>query len=194
MADKIFGFFDSESNTGAIEQIAQKLPDNCTIVELGTFFGKSAICWAEVLRGLNKTCKIYTLDLFHLTNKIAIDYKVNSSLCGIESIWPFILGECSHLEIVQRLVEPYPEIELVVSDFYNDPADFKNVDCVYYDGWDDAGLGECIDKWLAVLNENGIYSGQWYHLPKLAEKAESLSMNLIIPKEYSTVYYLERKQ
>jgi hypothetical protein len=192
MADKIFGYYDSGLNNGAIEIIAQRLPDNCTIVELGTFFGRSAICWAEVLRKLNKPCKIYTLDLFRANNKTVLsDYK---NLYGMSSIWPFVLGECSHFEMVQRLIEPYPEIELVVSDFYNDPADFKNVDCVYYDGWDDPNLDKCIDKWLAVLNENGIYSGQWYHLPKLAEKVESLNMNLVIPKEDSTVYYLERKQ
>ena len=194
MADKIFGFYDSGANNGAIEMIAQKLPDNCTIVELGTFFGRSAICWAEIMRGLNKPCKIYTLDLFHLKNTDVIAQKANHGLHGIASIWPFVLGECSHFEMVKRLVESYPEIELVVSDFYNDPADFKDVDCVYYDGWNDPNLDKCINKWLVVLNENGIYSGQWYHLFQLAEKTESLNMNLVIPKEDSSVYYLERRQ
>lgn len=190
MAEDIFGFFDSSVNNDAIEKIAQKLPDNCIIVELGTFFGRSAICWADTLRNLNKPCKIYTVDLFHLQNKTLLsNFK---RLGSMKDIWTFILGECTHFEMVKRLVEPYPEIELVVADFYAAIPNIKNVDCIYYDGWQNIDISNHLSAWIELLNKEGVFSGQNCQAVGLYDTAESMNMKVVLPEPDSIVFYLEK--
>jgi hypothetical protein len=190
--DKIFGFYDASLNNGAIKLIAERLPNNSTIVELGTMFGRSAIAWADIMRALNKACKIYTLDRFDLSPQYVLTEF--TYLYGRESVWPFIINECSHLDMVRKIIEPYPEIEPVVCDFQTVPDNIKNVDCIYYDGWHyGPNLSTCIANWISALNENGIFSGQYYHLEGVENTLNSLNLKIVVPKEDSTVYYLAHK-
>ena len=193
MTDEIFGYFDKHGYKSAIEIIAQRLPNNCTIVELGTFFGRATVAWAEVMRGLNKKCKIYSLDVFDYTPTKLFTVGPKQ-LIGIKSIWPFVLGECSHLEMVQTLVEPYPEIKLIVSDFHKDPLPVDTIDCIYYDGFHEIDISDCIDRWATTLNSNGIISGQNCGVHGLYEAAESKNMTVVRPNPDSIVFYLEKNQ
>ena len=190
---EIPGFY-SETENDAIAVIAERLPDNSIIVELGTMFGKSAVAWAEIMRGMNKTCKIYTLDNFTLTPRYYRSRPWFFTKDHLKSIWPFMLDHCSHLDMVKKLFEPYPEIEPVVFDFEKDTPFIDGIDCVYDDIFhNSATFPKCLTEWYERLNKGGIYTGHYCEVKGLYTQAEQMNMRVVKPKDNSMIYYLEHK-
>lgn len=56
----IMGWF-SENQLKTIEQIARTVPENGVVVEIGSMYGRSTVCWAK---SCPKTATIYAIDYF----------------------------------------------------------------------------------------------------------------------------------
>ena len=63
----------SESELAVIERWAYSVPENGVIVEIGTFFGRSAVCWAMTA---HKSVKIYCGDVWPDSLVLNYNYKM----------------------------------------------------------------------------------------------------------------------
>lgn len=198
------GYF-SNDDYQAITEIAKLLPDKGTLVELGTGFGKSAACWATILRELDKSYTIYTLDKFKTTAK---QFMLDKRLSRIEGdkklLRPFIMAEVNQEEITRQLLVDFKEITVVSYDIFTDIPDKLNIDslqCVFNDAnHSSIGLRRCFTDWYKLLDTNGVYSGHDYgelNWPDVKKEADSFAKenntSVILPNSNASIYYIQKQ-
>ena len=54
------------------DEFVEMLPEEGNLLELGSLFGKSTVCWAETFERHNKNWNIHAVDLF--TGFVAVSY------------------------------------------------------------------------------------------------------------------------
>jgi hypothetical protein len=70
-----------ESDLQAIEEISKKIPENGIVVEIGSLFGKSSVCWAM---SCPPSAKIYCIDKF--ISPYIPDHGLADDLCEQQKI------------------------------------------------------------------------------------------------------------
>lgn len=196
------GFFDQHDYL-AITEIVKLLPDQGTLVEIGTLFGKSAVCWASIFKQFGKTYHIYTLDCFRMTNKNFIS-KINIMGGDAKLIRPFIMADMNHEEMTRHLLKDYANITVLNYDiFENNPSQYniENIDCIFQDA-NHASLGvrRTFTDWYPLLVNDGIYSGHDYtneNFPEVKYEvdlfAQEHNVSVITPCHESSVYYIQKQ-
>ena len=167
------GWF-SQDDINAIQNIAANLPDSGVLVELGSFFGRSASKWATILRGMNKNYKIYCVDTYCCTpEEIARIHNYLHHLDGdLSLVQDFLDGKETHLEVATRLMSTIPELVMVNHDIYGEEPFLDAVDCVFEDAYHNFDkYNIAVDKWYPRLSTNGIFCGHDYNteIPIFAE-------------------------
>lgn len=163
----IIGFFQL-GDFYRLNDIVDKLPDEGTIVHVGTYFGRSASLLADLFRSKNKKYKIVCLDTYdNVPALVAEQYNSNVGLTGdISTISNFLLGVQSNIDSARENLKDYLEIECHVYDiFKNKPQELNlsNVVCVFDDSvHSEAGVTQVFNDWYPVLEEKGIYCGHDY--------------------------------
>lgn len=80
MTDRTIPGYMTESELTLIEQLANQVPENGVIVEVGSYLGLSASAWATC----HPSVKVYCIDKFHIDNQLEM-FKNNTSR------WPNII-------------------------------------------------------------------------------------------------------
>ena len=196
----------NEADIQAIEYIANQLPDQGIVVEFGTFFGKSAICWAKALRNLNKNYKIYTLDGFALSPKSIMKNSTQDYLLqDRKSVWEFMLGEVDQYTMACKILKDFPEIEIVKYNLFLDSSNIlglEEVTCFFNDGnHTGPGVKLCYEYWYPKVISGGYFCGHDYGNPRYiqVEKetndfAETNKLEVIQPYKDSSVFYIKKPE
>jgi hypothetical protein len=92
----------SEGDMLAIAELAKRLPDTGTFVELGPLFGKSTVEWARNLKEQNKDYKIIAIDSFNTPIEIIHDLLKEAEF----DIPP---GN-NHMEVFKHYLKDYPNV------------------------------------------------------------------------------------
>jgi len=158
-----------EGDFNVMRSIVQCLPNNGTLVEIGSLFGKSAVYWVELFRFFKKDYKIYCLDKYAMDKETASQflYQGNVKKEKLNLIAPFLQGEMTHYEMTSNLLSKYSEIECVKYDLYSQtPAEFEfqNITCVFDDSvHDNKAVTINLNNWFPLISHNGIFCGHDYN-------------------------------
>ena len=186
-------------------EIIDKLPSRGTVIQIGTFLGRSAKFWAELFRQQNKIYNIICLDTYDNTADDVFNQHLRSKFAGdIATVTSFLHKKKTNLEIVIDNLKQYGEIQHYVYDiFVNSPEDIQasNIVCVF----DDAvhtrqGVKQSFDSWFNRLEYDGIYCGHDYSLNflEVMETVNNIAaendLKLQLPRKDSSMYYLIKKR
>lgn len=131
-----------------IGMLAKKVPSNGTIVEVGSFLGKSTVTWAE---NCDPSVTVYAIDTF--TNfDVDISSLVNHDGSDIGSFE----------EVFKKNTKPYDNIIMVKGESPYDMNDWdKKIDLVFLDAshTDEKNITDDLHFWDKHLSENGILCG-----------------------------------
>lgn len=139
-------------------KVAESLPNNCTIAEVGVADGKSALALAYFLNKLGKKFTLYMIDSLDYGGKDQLRTIVNNAIkAGIEGVE----------------VYPYSSLEAAAK-FPNDHFDFIFLDSshLYKE------TKEEIREWYPKIKEDGILSGHDY----FGHEEVNRAVNEVIPK------------
>lgn len=131
--------------SGFYDRIAEQMPDNCKVCEVGVADGESALYLADRLNKLGKNFTLYMVD--------NLDYGKYIQLCHIyENIIKSGLG--GNIKVI-----PKDSIE-ASKDFNDGELHFIFLDSSH----EYLETKESIINWYPKLLDNGIFSGHDYHL------------------------------
>ncbi len=178
----------TEPDMYAIEQLVKKLPNNGTVVEVGTFLGKSAVEWACNIAKQNKDYKIICIDSF--TSPIEI---LQDLLKTADFVVP---TSNSHIDMFRYYTKDYSNI-IALEAFFNEEFEFnQKIDLVFEDSdHTQKTLTHALPFWWNKIKEGGILSGHdyWIRDVKTAVDTFAVLNNLEIksfPK--SSIWYIEK--
>lgn len=164
MHSNVPGWF-SDGDIAAITKIAEQLPDQGVLVELGVGFGRSTTIWAELFRKMNKSYTIIGVDKFqHVPIEINYVHEHISPIDGDRTLLtPFLNGKQTQYDVAKRMTQDYPEIQLVKHDLETDEPFIRDVQCIFEDSkhTPDA-YNHVIRNWYNKLDRNGIFCGHDY--------------------------------
>ncbi len=178
----------------AIYDIACRLPNSGLLVEIGSFVGRSATCWAQIFRQLGKKYRIYCLDTYH--NSIEEIYKRNRNFENYFRDNPKVMT-MNNFEFIQYAVRDYPEIICVEFDLFKmSPKDLgiNQVDCVFDDSLHSKqSIEKCFDDWYPIINLGGVYCGHDYdsNFPTVVNTVNRIAQtnDLTVHNKDSSVFY-----
>lgn len=177
-----------------IAELAQSLPENSTIVELGSLFGKSSVHWAK---NADDSVKIYCVDPWKKENWIKpLEKKFNTTF-SIDTFWKNIDNSSNVIALQAYSPQDFTDWNIPV-DIYFDDSVHKN-----------PTFKENLYFWLDRMKPGGVICGHDYEprFPDIVEEvnllAEKLSLPLEIvdsiwiirlPKDYNSPIYIESKK
>lgn len=179
----------TEGDMSAIEQLVDKIPNAGTIVEIGSFLGKSAVEWAKNTHKKNKNYKIICIDSFNSQVDILED---------LLKVADFDIPKLdSHLEMFYHYTSPYKNI-VPLETFFDENFQFDlNVDLVFEDSdHTQKTLSHALPFWWQRLNNGGILSGHDYSVREVKTSVDlfALSNNLTVKKfPDSSIWYIEKQ-
>lgn len=173
--------YTNERDFEELYKICQDSPDSGVLLELGTFFGRSALFFAETFRNLNKNYKIYTVDYFpsNILNIMKRD-KISGDVRLLEPL----NHNNSMVSLVKTFCSEYPEITVLKHNiFIHYPKELKNLkfNVVFEDSEHTyASTKQCLETYYPKVEKNGIYAGDDYDWAevKLAADRFALENNL----------------
>jgi len=136
----------------AIECLSKKLPPSGTIVEIGSFLGKSSVEWAKNL----PNHKIICIDSFNSPIDI-----LNRLLISSDFVMP--VGPKNNIELFKHYTKNYSNIKPITA-FFNKNFIFPaTVDLVFEDSTHSLEyLSYALPFWWDHINKGGILSGHDY--------------------------------
>jgi len=184
----------TEQDLLAIEKIAKTLPENAVIVEVGSMFGRSAVCWAQ---HSPKTSNIYCIDTWdtEYTPKHSIielncmlhKFPLNGKQYNLFS--EFTNNTKSFNNI--KMIRGYCPRETAWSGI---PIDLLFLDASHLNPND----WEILEYFMPFIKENGIISGHDYEKEEFPDVVENVSKleNMFNKKvklfEYSSVWMIKK--
>lgn len=135
--------------------VITNLPEKATIVEIGSWRGRSTCCLATYVKESNKDIKIHAIDTFEgsdekvhreimskMTKSLYDDFISNINACGVAD-----------------LITPMKMTSIEASEKFKD----KTVDFIFIDGAHDYdSVKEDIDAWLPKVKSGGLICGDDY--------------------------------
>ena len=180
----------TEKDMDAIELLVKKLPNAGTIVEVGSFLGKSAVEWSKNTTKQHKDYKIICIDSFTSTTEILKDLLKTAD---------FDIPDCeSHLEMFRHYTKDYSNI-VALEAFFNEDFEFnQQIDLLFEDSdHTQRTLNHALPFWWSRINPGGILSGHDYislRDVKISVDTFAVINNLevqVFPD--SNVWYIEKK-
>jgi len=142
----------TDGDIAAINNLSKKLPTSGTIVEVGSFLGKSAVEWAKNL----PTYKIICIDSFNAPLDV-----LGQLLTEADFVMPE--GPKNNVELFRHYTKNYPNIKSVTA-FFNKKFVFPaTVDLVFEDSTHSLEyLSHALPFWWDHVNTGGIMAGHDY--------------------------------
>jgi len=148
----IQGWFDYGN---LYSHVVSNLPDNSTVVEIGTWRGKSTCYLGSLIKSSGKKIKAYTVDTFEgsaeqvhrdiierLPTSLFDEFKANMKMCDVDDV-----------------IEPIKMTSVEASTKFEDAS----VDFVMLDGAHDyESVVADIDAWLPKIKKGGLIAGDDY--------------------------------
>jgi len=179
----------NEEDIDAIEQLVKKIPDTGTIVEVGTFLGKSAVEWSKNTAKQNKNYKIICIDSFNSPIEILQDL-LNTA--------DFVVPDSdSHFQMFRHYTKHYSNI-VALEAFFNEDFEFnQQVDLLFEDSdHTQRTLNHALPFWWSRINPGGILSGHDYYLREVKTAVDVFAMiNNLEVKLFSgsSIWYIEKE-
>lgn len=171
----------TEYELSVLESLGKKLQPNSTIVEVGSMFGRSTICWA-------KTCPsstVYAIDIFY--DEYVNDHSFSEKVCEANS-YPLSGVKYPLYDMFKKNVEPYSNI-VPIRGISPEQVQFtKNIDLFFLDAahsnpsdWNN------LQYFVPLINSGGIVCGHDYDsfFPDVIDNVRRLEKLLSRP---ATVY------
>lgn len=187
----------------SLVEISNLLPESGTILNIGTYFGRSAKFWADILRHQNKQYQIICLDIFTNRAEDVFDAYMGTGSAGdLLLIKDFLHKTKNNLEMAQDILKEYKEIKFSTYDILTDSPKKINIDnlkCVFDDSLHTTkGVDKCFQDWFPLLGSDGIYCGHDYSPgwhPEVFRQVNIISKNMKlkihIPRKDSSMYYFK---
>jgi len=145
-SEDILGFY-----RWTFDDIVEKLPDQGTFLEIGSYKGKSAVAWAEAFERAGKNYTIHCIDLFYgITNQ---SREPNTTKQQHDWLDQFSCTAEEQLEAFIENTEGWDNITYEKAFFSSDPEKFTNpfpdgVTVLWYDGFhSEPAVTECLNYW-----------------------------------------------
>ena len=180
----------NEADIDAIKQLVKKIPDSGTIVEVGTFLGKSAVEWSRNITKQNKNYKIICIDSFTSPVTILQDLLKTADFDVPDSD--------SHFQMFRHYTKNYSNI-VALEAFFNEDFEFdQQVDLVFEDSdHTQRALNYALPFWWSRINPGGILSGHDYSMRDVKTAVDTFAVinNLEIKlfSSDSSIWYIEKK-
>lgn len=175
----------------AIAMLTSMLPNSATIVEIGSFLGKSSVEWSKNLTAQGKEHKILCVESFNSPIEILKDLMQEA---GFD-----IPKKCnSQFELFQYYTKDYPDI-LPIHGFFNQSFVFPTqVDLVFEDSTHQFHyLVYALPFWWKTLKPGGILSGHDYidevkTAVDLFAAIENLEVKTFKNSDTSSIWYIQK--
>ena len=171
----------------AIHEVAKKLPNSGTFVEIGSFLGKSTVEWAKNFQEQEKNYLIIAIDSFNSPINILQELLV-------EAEFDIPVGN-SQLELFKHYTKNFKTIRPLEVFFNKDYIFDTELAGVFEDSdHSQAALQHALPYWWAKIIPGGILSGHDYaDEVKLAVDQFALSHNLEVNTfKSSSIWYIEK--
>lgn len=188
---KIPGYM-TEQELLIIEQLAKNVPVEGRIVELGSLFGRSAVCWAE---SADPSVEIICIDIFyektipHHNHSIEICNKLNFPLSGVEY---------NSKKLFEENTKQYPNIKMIRGFSPTEIVyDGKEIDFFFLDALHkNPSDWENILYFLPYIKEGGFIGGHDYRenfpdVIKNVKKLEEISLTEAITYKSESIWYMK---
>jgi len=172
----------------AIGRLAKKLPNNSTIVEIGSFLGKSAVEWARAMEVEQKSCQVVCIDSFNAPIHILKDLLVNADFNVPEADTNF--------ELFAYYTKSFDNITAIEA-FFNQDFEFDyQVDLVFEDSdHTQKYLSYALPFWWSKVKPGGILSGHDYNSREVKAAVDTFSvLRKLKVKTFpdSSIWYIEK--
>ena len=173
----------------AITELVKKLPLSGTIVEIGTFLGKSAVEWAKSAQQLSKNYKIICIDSFNSPIEILQELLNEEEFTVPE--------ENNQLEMFKHYTGGFLNIQPLEAFFNKDFEFAQPVDLVFEDSdHSQKALSYALPFWWGHVKPGGILSGHdyWGQEVKTAVDTFAIVNGLKVNTfNNSSIWYIEKQ-
>jgi hypothetical protein len=188
------GYLDGGDITLGIPLLCGKLPKQGTIVEVGSFLGKSATQWAKNLKMMGKDYKIICIDNFSSKKEILHDL-MQCAKFAIPN------KDYSHMELFRHYTSAYPNIKPVRACFNDRFAFPAKVELVFEDSTHEQGyLSYALPFWWDKIVPGGILAGHDYWFDEVESSVELFAALHDVEvktfdqdKDNCSIWYIEKK-
>jgi cephalosporin hydroxylase len=158
-------------------ELCELAPNEGTLLEIGTLFGRSAMFFAETMRKLNKNYQIVCLDRFHLGLYSNLD---NECMLGdLDLLGQFKSSQLTPVELVKSVCSQYPEITIIKQSlFLHIPEIVRHVKLalVFEDSEHSyESTSHCLETYYPKLADGGIYCGDDYSWTQVKRAANEFA-------------------
>lgn len=179
----------TEADIDAIEQLVNKLPSTGTIVEVGTFLGKSAVEWANNTAKQTKDFKIICIDSFTSPVEILQDLLRAADFDVPESD--------NHFQMFRHYTKDHSNI-VALEAFFNEDFEFDHeIDLLFEDSdHTQKTLSHALPFWWSRIKQGGILSGHDYQMRDVKTAVDTFAViNNLKLKIFSnsSIWYIEKK-
>ena len=179
----------SEDDMQSLTALCELLPVTGTMVEVGSFLGKSAVEFSKNLTNLNKDYTIICIDSFNSPIEILNQLLLNADFTIPKEVF-------SHLEMFKYYTKEYKNI-FSVTGFFNQHFVFpQQVDLVFEDSTHSLQyLNHALPFWWKHIKPGGILSGHDYRQEVRTAVDIFAALNKLEVKTFnnnSSIWYVEK--
>jgi len=194
--NSIPGWF-SRRDEKNVELLCSLLPYNSNIVEVGSHYGKSTVCWAQNLKAGSTITAVDPWDAFYKETDRDILKKYKSDL-------PFSVDFCMrnrlhlflHYTRQFKNIRPYPAFSPLDPTREEEYQDLYDLSLVFIDGnHSEKTVSDDVDFWYDRLNDDGILCGHdWKdEFPGLIRAVSEFSQKkdlLLVHSLYKSTFWI----
>ena len=180
----------TDEDISAITSLCEMLPNTGTLVEIGSFLGKSSVEWSKNLTTMNKDFTIICIDSFNSPVEV-----LNQLL--IEADFEIPAGVTNNIEMFKHYTKNYKNI-FSVTGFFDKKFVFPQmIDGVFEDSDHSMEyLSYALPFWWEHIKPRGILSGHDYGNEVQTAVDIFAAINKLEVKTFkngSSIWYLEKK-
>ena len=153
-----------------IAELAQALPENSTVVELGSLFGKSSVHWAK---NAADSVKIYCVDPWKRENWIKPLEKKFDTTFSIDTFWQKIDDSSNVIALQAYSPQDFTDWNIPIDIYFDDSVHTNPI------------FRENLYFWLDRMKPGSIICGHDYspNFPDIVKEVNSLAEKLSLPLE-----------
>lgn len=168
---------------GFYRWVAEKVPYDGVLVEVGVFMGKSVCFLGETLNELNKHCSVFAVDTFQGSPNEPEHAEIISQLD--DNLLRVFLRHMVKADLIGRVVPIVGEPKEVAERFKEIPIDFVFIDASHdYDN-----VRRDIESWLPKVKSGGIIGGHDIDWPDVKKAVAEVIPGFI---QKGSVWYYEK--
>lgn len=171
----------SKQDLEALKSLALHVPENGTIVEVGSYMGKSAATFAEHA----STCQVYCIDIFEEEKIVNHSYSIE--LCKEHDL-P-LNGTYNTYELFKENTKGYSNIHMIRGYSPNEIEFNDQIDLFFLDAsHKNPNDIENIEYFLKLMKDESVIAGHDYDLDKYPDVVENVH-NLELLFDTKAIFY-----